>query len=59
VPEPSGGAQANPAQAAQEVGAALARALDALTKLAPAQLRAERYAKYRRIGRYLEGNAGG
>jgi acetyl-CoA carboxylase carboxyl transferase subunit beta len=57
VPEPSGGAQANPAQAAQEVGAALARALDALTKLAPAQLRAERYAKYRRIGRYLEGNA--
>ncbi len=59
VPEPSGGAQANPAQAAQEVGAALSRALEALTKLAPAQLRAERYAKYRRIGRYLEGSGGG
>lgn len=50
VPEPDGGAHANPAAAAALLGPFLERALKELQKLKPAQLVEERYKKFRKIG---------
>ena len=50
IPEPSGGAHADPTAAAEVLAPALERALRDLQKLKPAQLLDERYKKFRRMG---------
>jgi acetyl-CoA carboxylase carboxyl transferase subunit alpha len=55
LPEPSGGNHWSPLQAAETLKAALIEQLDVLALLSPDQLRQQRYAKFRCMGRYLEG----
>jgi acetyl-CoA carboxylase carboxyl transferase subunit alpha len=50
VPEPSGGAHANPELAAQHLAPHLERGLKELQKLKPAALTDERYKKFRKMG---------
>ena len=50
VPEPPGGAHADPAAAADMLAPYVERAIRDLTKLKPAQLVDERYKKFRRMG---------
>jgi acetyl-CoA carboxylase carboxyl transferase subunit alpha len=50
VPEPLGGAHRHPVEVADSLRAAIARHLDALRSLPGDQLRAARYAKFRRMG---------
>ncbi|HJQ38301.1 MAG TPA: acetyl-CoA carboxylase carboxyltransferase subunit alpha [Thermoanaerobaculia bacterium] len=52
VPEPDGGAHADPATAADLLAPYLERALKDLQKLKPAQLVDERYKKFRKMGVY-------
>ncbi len=54
VPEPLGGAHADPAGAAEALGEALRRHIAELTKLDADTLLEQRAAKYRRIGPYTE-----
>jgi acetyl-CoA carboxylase carboxyl transferase subunit alpha len=51
IKEPVGGAHREPAAAVAAVGAAVAAALDALTPLSPAEVRAQRRARFYAIGR--------
>jgi acetyl-CoA carboxylase carboxyl transferase subunit alpha len=50
VPEPTGGAHTAPAEAAHLMGAALARHLESLVKLKPAELRRARERKFAAMG---------
>jgi acetyl-CoA carboxylase carboxyl transferase subunit alpha len=50
VPEPNGGAHADPAGAAELLAPSIERALRDLMKLKPAQLLDERYKKFRKMG---------
>ena len=52
VPEPPGGAHADPTTAAELLAPYIERALKDLTKLKPAQLIDERYKKFRRMGAF-------
>ena len=52
VPEPDGGAHADPAKAAELLAPYLERALTDLQKLKPAQLTDERYKKFRKMGAF-------
>jgi acetyl-CoA carboxylase carboxyl transferase subunit alpha len=52
IPEPAGGAHADPVAAANLLAPALEKALRELQKLKPAQLLDERYKKFRRMGVY-------
>jgi acetyl-CoA carboxylase carboxyl transferase subunit alpha len=52
IAEPVGGAHREPAAAIASVGAAVAAALDALTPLSPAELRAQRRERFLAIGRF-------
>lgn len=52
VPEPLGGAHRDPAVAIASLGDAVARHLEALDGMSPAELRADRYARFRRLGAY-------
>jgi len=52
VPEPEGGAHADPAMAARNLQPFLQKALQELGKLKPAQLCDERYKKFRKMGFY-------
>jgi acetyl-CoA carboxylase carboxyl transferase subunit alpha len=54
VPEPPGGAHAEPAQASAALRAALDKALRALEKVPPDKLIRQRGEKYRRIGQFTE-----
>jgi acetyl-CoA carboxylase carboxyl transferase subunit alpha len=54
IPEPAGGAHADPAQAAAALHGALDKALRALEKVPPDKLLRQRADKYRRIGKYTE-----
>ncbi len=54
VPEPLGGAHRNPAAAALAVKEALLRHLNELKALSPEALREQRYAKFRRMGVFVE-----
>ena len=58
IPEPFGGAQRDPAQAAELLAKSIKRNLDKLGKLSEEELVAQRYAKFRAIGTFLE-SAGG
>jgi acetyl-CoA carboxylase carboxyl transferase subunit alpha len=55
LPEPSGGNHWAPLQAAETLKGALLEQLDLLEQLSPEQLKEQRYAKFRRMGRFLEG----
>jgi acetyl-CoA carboxylase carboxyl transferase subunit alpha len=50
VPEPPGGAHADPTSAAENLAPVLERSLKELMKLKPAQLLDERYKKFRKMG---------
>jgi acetyl-CoA carboxylase carboxyl transferase subunit alpha len=54
IPEPLGGAHADPAGACRRVGDAVAAALDELDRLAVDELLEERYARFRRLGAVRE-----
>jgi acetyl-CoA carboxylase carboxyl transferase subunit alpha len=54
LPEPSGGNHWAPLQAAETLKAALVEQLDDLEQLSGEQLRRQRYAKFRRMGCFLE-----
>ena len=55
VPEPSGGAHADPAKSAELLGPVLERSLKELMKLKPALLLEERYQKFRKMGVFEKG----
>jgi acetyl-CoA carboxylase carboxyl transferase subunit alpha len=57
IKEPTGGAHREPAAAVASVGAAVAEALDVLTALSPAELRAQRRERFLAIGRFETENA--
>ncbi|MBI2837011.1 MAG: acetyl-CoA carboxylase carboxyltransferase subunit alpha [Acidobacteria bacterium] len=50
LPEPPGGAHADPQAAAETVGASIAKSLSELQRLTPAKLLDQRYEKFRRMG---------
>jgi acetyl-CoA carboxylase carboxyl transferase subunit alpha len=52
VPEPNGGAHADPAKAAELLGPYLEKALKELMKLKPSALPEERYKKFRKMGMF-------
>jgi acetyl-CoA carboxylase carboxyl transferase subunit alpha len=52
VPEPPGGAQADPARQAQLLSDALGRALDEIAPLEPPERVESRYQKFRRMGKF-------
>ena len=54
IPEPLGGAHHAPEEAAASLKAAILAQLDELTQLTPAQIRAGRYAKFRKYGEFTE-----
>ncbi|HSM52218.1 MAG TPA: acetyl-CoA carboxylase carboxyl transferase subunit alpha, partial [Thermoanaerobaculia bacterium] len=54
VPEPPGGAHADPQEAAARVGEAIAKALRELGRLDPDRLVAERRKRFRALGSFLE-----
>lgn len=54
VPEPSGGAHANPLEAAALLKAALIEHLEQLSQIAPGRRRELRYQKFRRMGSFNE-----
>ncbi|MBM5799731.1 MAG: acetyl-CoA carboxylase carboxyltransferase subunit alpha [Cyanobacteria bacterium K_DeepCast_35m_m2_023] len=58
LPEPNGGNHWAPVQAAQTLKAALLEELNALMTLTPGELQQQRYAKFRCMGRFLEGGQG-
>ena len=55
IKEPLGGAHVNHAEAASNIKSAILNALDELSKLSIEKLREERYAKFRAMGRFIEG----
>ena len=57
IEEPFGGAHRDFKLAAEFVGKALAAELTALRKFSPRKLREQRYEKFRKIGRFMEGAA--
>jgi acetyl-CoA carboxylase carboxyl transferase subunit alpha len=57
LPEPSGGNHWAPLQAAETLKAALLDQLQVLDQLSPDDLRQQRYAKFRSMGRFLDGAA--
>lgn len=59
VPEPPGGAHRDPEGAVRALGAAVAAELDALAALDAEALRADRYARFRRLGAFEERVAAG
>lgn len=54
LPEPLGGAHMDPPLAIRTVGAALRKALEELRRVRPAELPRRRYAKYRKMGAFVE-----
>ena len=54
IPEPEGGAHADPARTAKIVGEVLSRQLDEVSALDPEERIRERYLKFRRMGRFTE-----
>jgi acetyl-CoA carboxylase carboxyl transferase subunit alpha len=52
IKEPTGGAHREPSAAVAKVGATIAEALDALTPLAPEDLRKQRRERFMAIGRF-------
>jgi acetyl-CoA carboxylase carboxyl transferase subunit alpha len=55
VPEPNGGAHADPAKAAELLAPYMEKALKELQKLKPSALPEERYKKFRKMGVFEKG----
>jgi len=55
VPEPAGGAHADPEQSARALGSALVKNLRELERLSPAELVRQRWEKYLKMGQFTEG----
>jgi acetyl-CoA carboxylase carboxyl transferase subunit alpha len=55
VPEPPGGAHADPAETVRRIGDAVERSLRGLAKRSPDQLLEERYRRFRKLGVHLDG----
>ena len=53
IPEPAGGAQENPDEAAENLRRELARSLDELSTLTPERLVEHRYNKFRKMGNFF------
>ena len=58
VPEPKGGAHRNIPETVANLGAALRRHLDELLAMGPEGVKADRYERFRRLGAFIEGQAG-
>ncbi|NET42445.1 acetyl-CoA carboxylase carboxyltransferase subunit alpha [Okeania sp. SIO2B3] len=54
IPEPNGGAHANPLQAAENLKKAIINNIEELTKISSEERRKQRYQKFRSIGVFLE-----
>ena len=54
IPEPVGGAHADPEQAIRNVGVSLAKVLKDLSKQTSAELASDRYEKFRGMGKFIE-----
>ncbi|MDY7006328.1 MAG: acetyl-CoA carboxylase carboxyltransferase subunit alpha [Cyanobacteriota bacterium] len=54
IPEPNGGAHANPLQAAENLKKAIVSNIEELTKISSEERRKQRYQKFRSIGVFLE-----
>ncbi|NEO52035.1 MAG: acetyl-CoA carboxylase carboxyltransferase subunit alpha [Okeania sp. SIO3B5] len=54
IPEPNGGAHANPLQAAENLKKAIVSNIEELTKISSKERRKQRYQKFRSIGVFLE-----
>lgn len=54
IPEPNGGAHANPLQAAENLKKAIISNIEELTKISSEERRKQRYQKFRSIGVFLE-----
>ena len=55
IPEPAGGAHADPTKAAELLGASLEKALKEVQKIKPSLLPEERYKKFRKMGVFEKG----
>jgi acetyl-CoA carboxylase carboxyl transferase subunit alpha len=55
IPEPMGGAHRHRDQVLAAVGEVISRHFDALCQQTPEQLRKERHARFRAMGRFIEG----
>ncbi len=55
IPEPLGGAHRDPEQTAKNVGKSIKKQLKELSTLDPEELAEERYAKFRKMGAFVEG----
>ena len=55
IKEPLGGAHSNYQVTADNMKTAIVNALKELSKLSPDKLKEERYAKFRAMGRFIEG----
>jgi acetyl-CoA carboxylase carboxyl transferase subunit alpha len=54
IAEPASGAHRDPAGAAEQLGNAIARHLAELSTLSPQELEADRYDRFRKLGRFLD-----
>ena len=55
IPEPLGGAHTDYIETARALKNAIEKALDSLSKKTPDELRAQRYDKFRKMGKFIEG----
>ena len=55
IPEPLGGAHNDYNQTAASLKHSILNALNELEKLSPEELRAKRYEKFRKMGKFIEG----
>ena len=55
IPEPLGGAHQSHSETASALKKAISRALEKLLTLSPEELKAQRYEKFRKMGRFIEG----
>ena len=55
VPEPKGGAHRNIAETVANLGAVLRTHLDELLKMSPAEIKADRYDRFRKLGAVIDG----
>jgi acetyl-CoA carboxylase carboxyl transferase subunit alpha len=54
IAEPASGAHRDPEGAAEQLGNAIARHLAELSTLSPQELEADRYDRFRKLGRFLD-----
>lgn len=55
IPEPLGGAHTDHSETAKSMKTSIKKALETLSKMSPDELRAQRYEKFRKMGKFIEG----